>query len=709
MPPTDSMEELQSFLQGLDLEHCMHEMSIRGITSMAQLAVVSSHSDLRLLAPSLATDEHTFHFLKLFKAIQAHNGNVRVSGGDGQRKKSGTAGCGEIPWVNLSEEYVDLAASTEFTLPTVVVQMGLQLQGILMMRKGMKYKMKNAIWMKALIATGTTFVAPQDPDLIEPSLNILFPQQVKVAGFIGWSNALTDWFQNVRNGGTKPMIPVNTDCLPFIEFMEYRPPAKKKEVKEVAKYIGVDASVQASIVNTLAGPDGYVKKSMLAIIEQLEQRALLNPFLGGEVKQYLQDTQEQASRRGLEKEQAKKAQPKRKKRKVVEEEQETEEEEEEDSQSSDEEDKEEEEEETPRAKRKRKRDLPPIPQPAKTTGTGTNVPPPAFSQPKIEDVIRAVPVPRAGGLASSYRNEQPAGDLEAAAQAALKTAQAAQQAADDAQKALEAARKAARPAAAAPAPEAAGPAAAAPDPEAAGQEEENKRKREQQQEEQNKKKQQEQQRKKEQDAMAEEQNKKKQQEQQKKKEQDAMAQAKRDAMAQAKREDEKKSKEENKRQKAQEKQRLAAEKEAATLLQSNYEKQTGYKLSKYVSHCNARLKRKRSNVTTSEAAANLHQSVVSFEYEEAGASRAALAIVTTGHAATTRMPERVELHWLQRHSDNIWVIDIGYNGFQADIETVLKCEKHKSKCVHTGYWEVEKKDVVVAAVRYDTSQVEEAD
>ena len=145
------------------------------------------------------------------------------------------------------------------------------------------------------------------------------------------------------------------------------------------------------------------------------------------------------------------------------------------------------------------------------------------------------------------------------------------------------------------------------------------------------------------------------------------------------------------------------------LLQSNYEKQTGYKLSKYVSHCNARLKRKRSNVTTSEAAANLHQSVVSFEYEEAGASRAALAIVTTAHGATTRMPERVELHWLQRHSDNIWVIDIGYNGFHADIETVLKCEKHKSKCVHTGYWEVEKKDVVVAEVLYDTSQVEEAD
>jgi hypothetical protein len=85
--------------------------------------------------------------------------------------------------------------------------------------------------MRTCEALGSTFVGPVDCELLEPTSNILFPQQTKVAGFIGFANAQTDFYQNCRSGAIAPKVPLNSDIVPFVEMYEYRPPGKKKQIK----------------------------------------------------------------------------------------------------------------------------------------------------------------------------------------------------------------------------------------------------------------------------------------------------------------------------------------------------------------------------------------------------------------------------------------------------------------------------------------------
>jgi hypothetical protein len=259
--------------------------------------VICEHKDLQLVAPSLAAAEKMVSFLRLFKAIQAHNGvGIAPQRPTGEhRKKAGTPACGDIPWTELPSDYVSLAESTDFTIPISAVQMALQLQGIVKLRRKHKFKVKTLCFLRAAEETGTTYLGEDDPDDLEPILDMLYPQQRRDPKHIGWGNMLTDFHQNVRSGAVKPLIPANSDNQAFIEIGFYRPPDSKHKLTDVDSLNCLDDSINQQILNVLSGPEGFAKKNVLQIMESLDTRAKANKLIGQDTLDYLAQLRKQAA------------------------------------------------------------------------------------------------------------------------------------------------------------------------------------------------------------------------------------------------------------------------------------------------------------------------------------------------------------------------------------------------------------------------------
>ena len=288
--------DLESFLDHLNLSSVLHDFNKRGVSEMAGLSVVCSHDDLRLLAPSLASDEHTFSFLRLYKAILAYNGNVQWSQMPKRetQKKKGTPACGAVPWTELSEEYVGLRESTKFCFPVSNVQLGLQLQGVLKMRKGQKMKMKNRTMLRAAEATGCMYLDKMDADHLEPIFDILFPQQKKDQKHIGFANSMTDFMQNCRSGSVKPWLVTSSDVQAFMEKETYRPPESKRKLASVDELDKLDLAVDQQIISLLAGCESLAKKNTVTILDKLEELSKTEPLLGQPVRDYLAQLRTQA-------------------------------------------------------------------------------------------------------------------------------------------------------------------------------------------------------------------------------------------------------------------------------------------------------------------------------------------------------------------------------------------------------------------------------
>jgi hypothetical protein len=276
------MESLFDFLQDLDMDMLWGELHARGVNSVTDLQTVSTHDDLKFLCPSLQDPMQAVTFLKLFKAITSSTAN-----NDGQRRASaGTMGSGSTPWTLLEEDYRTLKQAG-FQFPLWPIQLALQLQGIVKLRRKQKFRVKNCLYLEVVQATGCVFWGESDPGLVAPTLKILFPQMGKEKQWIGWEDAMTDFMQNVRSGACRAFVPHDNEAQAFIELNQFRPPSVERRLTSVEVLCGEDHGLTAQILCTMSGPESFAKRNILNIMKHLEERSKVDPLIGADVLEYI--------------------------------------------------------------------------------------------------------------------------------------------------------------------------------------------------------------------------------------------------------------------------------------------------------------------------------------------------------------------------------------------------------------------------------------
>jgi chemotaxis protein histidine kinase CheA len=149
--------------------------------------------------------------------------------------------------------------------------------------------------------------------------------------------------------------------------------------------------------------------------------------------------------------------------------------------------------------------------------------------------------------------------------------------------------------------------------------------------------------------------------------------------------------------KSAEKAGAAADKEGAAQLAikgqkqilANLESLTGFKRHKYAGDVKARMVTTRPSDRDAPAEKRLRAycgQVRRWGYGEHDDTW--LVAVGAACPETKSLPERFILHWLKQAQDDVFVLDLGYKGFAAELEPMLKLKHHKDVVANQGLFQV---------------------